>query len=112
MRNAPRCEGGARGAQRVSRASQVREGLTRLLFVAPEQLNNEGSRALIVSRGVALLVVDDAHCLSPRSHARRTKGRISQGGWRRLPRLGVASTLISRLALLPDTPSGASNNLT
>lgn len=42
----------------------VRAGRTRMLFVAPERLELPGFREAIASRRVALVAVDEAHCIS------------------------------------------------
>ncbi|CAE8664380.1 unnamed protein product, partial [Polarella glacialis] len=50
---------------------RVRSGETKILYVAPEQLNNEASRELILSREIGLLAVDEAHCISEWGHSFR-----------------------------------------
>ena len=42
----------------------VREGACRLLYVAPERLDDERLLDAVSERGVALLAVDEAHCIS------------------------------------------------
>ena len=42
----------------------IRGGLYRLLYVAPERLDNEGFLSLIRSQQVPLVAVDEAHCVS------------------------------------------------
>lgn len=57
--------------EKIATMRRVRAGETRLLYVAPEQLNNESSRALVTSRRIALLAIDEAHCISEWGHAFR-----------------------------------------
>ena len=40
----------------------------RLLYVAPERLALEGTRAMLREAGVALLAIDEAHCVSQWGH--------------------------------------------
>ncbi len=42
----------------------VRSGECRILYVAPERLENEGFVAMVGSREVSLIAVDEAHCVS------------------------------------------------
>ena len=57
--------------EKIATMQRVRDGVTRILYVAPEQLNNEGSRALIQSQRISLLAIDEAHCISEWGHAFR-----------------------------------------
>ena len=45
---------------------RVSSGECRILYLAPEQLNNEYSRGLIqsVPNGIALMAIDEAHCVA------------------------------------------------
>jgi ATP-dependent DNA helicase RecQ len=43
---------------------RARQGETALLYVAPEQLNNEATLALIRNVKISLIAIDEAHCIS------------------------------------------------
>jgi len=48
--------------------NQARSGTLRLLYVAPERFNNERFRATIERMPIALLAIDEAHCISEWGH--------------------------------------------
>jgi len=48
--------------------SQARTGTLRLLYVAPERFNNERFRATIECLPIAMLAIDEAHCISEWGH--------------------------------------------
>ncbi len=48
--------------------NQARSGTLRLLYVAPERFNNERFRATIERLPIALLAIDEAHCISEWGH--------------------------------------------
>lgn len=48
--------------------SQARAGTLRLLYVAPERFNNERFRATIEQLPIAMLAIDEAHCISEWGH--------------------------------------------
>lgn len=43
---------------------EIRRGLCKLIYVAPERLNNEGFLALTRNLDISLIAVDEAHCIS------------------------------------------------
>jgi ATP-dependent DNA helicase RecQ len=49
-------------------SSAVRDGEAALVYVTPERLERPETRAMLRERGVALLVVDEAHCVSQWGH--------------------------------------------
>lgn len=51
----------------------LEEGTLKLLYVAPERLNNEGfiQQMMRVRGGIRLLAVDEAHCISEWGHSFR-----------------------------------------
>ncbi|KAL1681528.1 P-loop containing nucleoside triphosphate hydrolase protein [Schizophyllum commune] len=44
--------------------SRVKDGSLKILYVAPERLNNEGFMNMMADVKIALLAVDEAHCIS------------------------------------------------
>ena len=48
--------------------AQLRQGQLKLLYVAPERLQNERFLARLAGRSIALLAIDEAHCISEWGH--------------------------------------------
>lgn len=57
--------------EKIAVQNRVRHRETSILYVAPEQLNNEKSVALIRSVPIALMAIDEAHCISEWGNAFR-----------------------------------------
>lgn len=57
-----------RREERESVYARVRSGRYSLLYVTPERFRKEEFRAVLASRRVALLAVDEAHCISEWGH--------------------------------------------
>jgi ATP-dependent DNA helicase RecQ len=50
--------------EKIEVARRVQDGETAVLYMAPEQLNNERSLALIRQVKIAMIAIDEAHCIS------------------------------------------------
>ncbi len=50
---------------------KLRTGQLKLLYVAPERLNNEGFIAMIKGLKIRMIAIDEAHCISEWGHAFR-----------------------------------------
>jgi ATP-dependent DNA helicase RecQ len=57
-----------RGSEVADRLAQVEAGRLRLLYLAPERLEGGGLLRRLQAVGVALLAVDEAHCISEWGH--------------------------------------------
>lgn len=50
--------------EKIAVKKRVKNNETAILYVAPEQLNNENTLALIQTVPISLLAIDEAHCIS------------------------------------------------
>lgn len=55
-------------AEHAAALDSLADGTHRFAFLAPEQLRNDATRARLVDVGVALLVIDEAHCIASWGH--------------------------------------------
>jgi superfamily II DNA helicase RecQ len=87
----------------LATANALRNGELKLLYCAPERLNNEGfvEQMKFVRGGVRLLAVDEAHCISEWGHAFRPD-YLSKS---------LGSSLLLKLLSLEILSSPASPNL-
>jgi ATP-dependent DNA helicase RecQ len=78
------------GAEAADRLARARDGSLRLLYLAPERLEAGRTLARLTEIGVALLAVDEAHCISEWGHDFRPSYR-RLGGIRE--QLGLPQTV-------------------
>jgi ATP-dependent DNA helicase RecQ len=78
--------------QKASVAAGIREGRYRMLYVAPERLVGDGSNgflALVASRPLSFVAVDEAHCISQWGHDFRPEYRQLRQLRQRLPSVSL-----------------------
>ena len=76
-------------AQVNQRLAEAGAGDYKLIYVAPERLQNEGFRRMLAKVSVSLLAVDEAHCVSHWGHDFRPSYREIAAFARELPRRPV-----------------------
>lgn len=76
-------------AERRMVISEVSRGKTRLLYVAPERLMNEGTLEFLRSIDVSLFAIDEAHCISAWGHDFRPEYRALSMLKELFPEVGV-----------------------
>ncbi|MES2521105.1 MAG: ATP-dependent DNA helicase RecQ [Gemmatimonadota bacterium] len=86
-------------AEVADRMAQARDGSLKLLYLAPERIDAGRTLQRLVDIGIALLAVDEAHCISEWGHdfrpSYRRIGRIRE-------RLGTPQTIALTATATPD----------
>ncbi len=80
---------------RLGVISRFRDGQLDLLYVAPERASTDGFRRMIEDRPLALVAIDEAHCVSEWGHDFRPDYRLLRpllDGLGRVPRLALTAT--------------------
>ncbi len=79
--------------------AQLRSGQLRLLYIAPERLVQPGTRALLSNLPIALIAIDEAHCVSQWGHDFR-QDYLALNGLRDwfpgVPRIALTATATAR----------------
>ncbi|MTI80856.1 MAG: DNA helicase RecQ [Firmicutes bacterium] len=78
-------------AETQNRISQVKEGKYKLIYVAPERLDSAGFASLISNLQIALVAVDEAHCVSQWGHDFRPSYRHIPAFIKQLPQKPIIS---------------------
>jgi ATP-dependent DNA helicase RecQ len=92
---------------------RLRNGMLDLLYVAPERVSSEGFRRLIGQLPLALIAIDEAHCVSEWGHDFRPDYRLLRGLLETrpdVPRLALTATadrhtrddILAQLDIEPD----------
>ncbi|MBZ0188237.1 MAG: ATP-dependent DNA helicase [Candidatus Obscuribacterales bacterium] len=71
--------------EQYERIKAVRQGKTKLLYVAPERFDSPAFRALLKEVQISLLVIDEAHCISQWGHDFRPQYRNLAGHFSEFP---------------------------
>jgi len=86
-------------ANRSETVERLRQGALELLYVAPERATGEAFRNLIASIPLALIAIDEAHCVSEWGHDFRPDYRLLLPlleAFPRVPRLALTATADAR----------------
>jgi ATP-dependent DNA helicase RecQ len=86
-------------SDREQTVQRFREGALDLLYVAPERATGEAFRRLISERPLALIAIDEAHCVSEWGHDFRPDYRLLRpllDAHPDVPRLGLTATADAR----------------
>ena len=82
-------------ANRAETVQRLKRGELHLLYVAPERATGEGFRELIASVPLALIAIDEAHCVSEWGHDFRPDYRLLRpllDAFPQVPRLALTAT--------------------
>ena len=86
-------------ANRSETVERLRQGALELLYVAPERATGESFRNLIASIPLALIAIDEAHCVSEWGHDFRPDYRLLLPlleAFPKVPRLALTATADAR----------------
>jgi len=82
-------------ANRAETVERLKRGALDLLYVAPERATGEGFRSLVASVPLALIAIDEAHCVSEWGHDFRPDYRLLRpllDAFADVPRLALTAT--------------------
>ncbi|MDP9414132.1 MAG: DEAD/DEAH box helicase, partial [Pseudomonadota bacterium] len=83
------------GAERQETIARLRRGELDLLYVAPERASGQAFRDLLLSVPLALIAIDEAHCVSEWGHDFRPDYRLLRpllDSFPEVPRLALTAT--------------------